>query len=416
LLELHKLEGQSAYMMAFMDELQNYLKNCPPDINAFLQEWDNTICEKNMPSSEINGVRIVTIHKAKGLEYHTVLVPELDFAIEQDSSIDANLWCEAEPPFDTLGALPIHPYHKEIRCSCYTPQYKKEHLLRRTDNLNLLYVAFTRAQCNLMMWGSYTEKMEIVGTNQWEGVFDTNAIVGDLLRAFALTKSETDIQEGELSWQTGEPVRHAGRETQAATANNEPDNRLNPTYADCRQQFRSYEPRQTFQSSNASRKFLSNALNEGEPSSDAPWELGIIVHHILSQIRDHTDIEAALQTCQQEGLIKDERMAQTVAKRLKAQFEDRRVARWFATEVECFNECSVIGHSPDSGEAVVRRPDRVVVDGDTVWVIDYKLGRHDEQHDEQVQHYMEMLHTMYPDKKMRGALWYILKGEVREVS
>ena len=57
------------------------------------------------------------------------------------------LWCETEAkPFDELGALPISTYAKDVRSSVFAPDYEREHLERRVDALNTLYVAFTRAE------------------------------------------------------------------------------------------------------------------------------------------------------------------------------------------------------------------------------------------------------------------------------
>ena len=66
------VQHQSAYLLDFFDRLSAFLADSMPDINDFLDEWDNNLHEKTIQSNEPNGIRLITIHKSKGLEFPIV--------------------------------------------------------------------------------------------------------------------------------------------------------------------------------------------------------------------------------------------------------------------------------------------------------------------------------------------------------
>ena len=69
LFRLERLEGQSAYLCAFYDQIAAFADEQLGDLNAFLKEWDETLCAKTIQSPETNGLRLISIHKSKGLEF-----------------------------------------------------------------------------------------------------------------------------------------------------------------------------------------------------------------------------------------------------------------------------------------------------------------------------------------------------------
>ena len=103
---------------------------------------------------------MMTIHKAKGLEGHTVFIPFADFLLES-SRKDNIIWCTPQQNMtndtnvnDLVGKLPLVPVKdvKKMNESAYSTSYENEHMQQRVDSLNTLYVAFTRAKCNLFIW------------------------------------------------------------------------------------------------------------------------------------------------------------------------------------------------------------------------------------------------------------------------
>ena len=148
---LERLDSQSAYICAFFDQLTDYLSEHPAPIAAFLREWDETLCCKTIQSDVVSGIRLISIHKSKGLEFEHVFIPFCDWQLEKQGNI---LWCQPqEPPFDALPLAPIDYSAKQLLGTIYEPAYHHEHLQAVVDNLNLLYVAFTRASRSLHVFG-----------------------------------------------------------------------------------------------------------------------------------------------------------------------------------------------------------------------------------------------------------------------
>ncbi|MBO4719316.1 MAG: UvrD-helicase domain-containing protein [Prevotella sp.] len=148
---LERLESQSAYICAFFDQLTDYLSEHPAPIAAFLREWDETLCSKTIQSDVVSGIRLISIHKSKGLEFDHVFIPFCDWQLEKQGDI---LWCQPhESPFDALPLAPIDYSAKQLLGTIYEPAYYHEHLQATVDNLNLLYVAFTRASKSLHVFG-----------------------------------------------------------------------------------------------------------------------------------------------------------------------------------------------------------------------------------------------------------------------
>ena len=149
--ELERIEGQGAYLCAFYDHLTDFVSENTSDIDSFLTEWDETISGKTIQSDETNGIRLISIHKSKGLEYDHVICPFCDWQLEKTGNV---LWCRpTEAPFNDLPIAPIDYSQKHMMGTIYESDYLQEHLQNTVDNLNLLYVAFTRACKSLTVIG-----------------------------------------------------------------------------------------------------------------------------------------------------------------------------------------------------------------------------------------------------------------------
>ena len=157
--QLHFIEHQSAYVCAFYDVLNNYLQDNTADIDSFLQEWEESLHEKTIQSDEQEGLHLLSIHKSKGLEFDHVIIPFCDWRLEMNDTI----WCEkkAVDPYDKLPILPIDFSKKGMMGTVYESDYKEEHLQNVVDNMNMLYVAFTRAGKSLMVTGKRMSKKRI---------------------------------------------------------------------------------------------------------------------------------------------------------------------------------------------------------------------------------------------------------------
>ena len=176
-------------------------------------------------------------------------------------------------------------------------------------------------------------------------------------------------------------------------------------------------PTLDFMQSNQSRKFIGSLGTEEteETGQQTYLEVGKIMHYVLSQIEHADQIQKVLNRCMAEGIITDKKLMDVVIKRLQKGFSNPKIAQWFAPDNQVFNECSITSISPETGEPCTLRPDRVIISGDTITVIDFKFGRPEQEHHTQVEAYKQLMHAMYPQKQVEGYLWYIYSGKIEEV-
>lgn len=427
--QLDRIEGQDAYLFTFFDELQNHLRSNPSDIHTFLCAWEESICKKAIPGGDVSGIRIMSIHKSKGLQFHTVLLPYMDWTIEGDIGHDNSIWCESHElqlrdglglnpreDFNEFGKLPINTGSK-MEASFYNKDFTEEHLQRRVDALNMIYVAFTRAEKNLFIWGM-TAGLDSKGKES-----TSLSIAGDLIRqSLPMTKDESNADELNYTFGTPYVLKDDEEKQEDEDKNKGKKNRLKPSHkAEDAQEIKmtSAQPTLDFMQSNQSKKFLMR-LGQEEAATDSRqqsyMEIGKLMHYVLSQIEHKGQVEKVLRQCMADGYIADQQVKQTIIRRLERGFADRKIGGWFSPENEVFNECSITSIDPESGKPCVLRPDRVVMNGNCITVVDFKFGREDDEYDIQVKRYMGLLAKMYPGKKVEGYLWYIYSGKTKEVN
>lgn len=413
ILQLDRIAGQDAYVLAFMDEVQNYLANNPQDLHQLLQAWDDSISTHPIPGGEAGGIRILTIHKSKGLEYHTVLLPYMDWSMGADTQTDNLLWCHSdEKPFDQLGTLPIR-ICPQMENSVFGSDYKEEMLQRRVDTLNMIYVAFTRARCNLMMWGITSAKDERI------------SCVGDLIyHSLRMEEDGADClryEQGSLC--CPEKKRKEG-ETPQKQAQKEHDDgqRLKIRHdEDCAIDIymSSQPPGMNFMQSSLSRQFI-HTLDDDEDNrstpSDSYIETGKLMHYALSRIEYASEASQVMDSLEADGLASRSGDWQKARNAIERGLRKPVVAQWFTPDKQVVRECNIICTDKATGEPEVRRPDRVIMDEKSITVVDYKFGRQKPEYHDQVRQYMSLLQEMYPEHHVKGWLWYVYSGKTEEVT
>ena len=398
--QLHRLEGQGAYLCAFYDHLANFVNENTTDIQSFLTEWDENLSKKTIQSDETNGIRLISIHKSKGLEFDHVIIPYCDWTLEKYS--DNIIWCKPnEAPFNDLPIAPID-YSPKMMGSIYEKEYLHEHLQNTVDNLNLLYVAFTRAAKSLYVVGKRGAKNS------------RSALIELCLPLVAESMPEAQLEGMENNeaaivfeygtCQTSQP--------ELPSQNNEKES-SNPFLQKSEAisvSIRTYDSKVNFRQSNRSRDFI-----EGEDIDQQRRyiQAGSILHEIFSTIQTEKDIPEALQRLQFEGILYDEVMtAERITSMLRKRLSDPRVASWFSPRWTLFNECTIL--SVDNGEVHEHRPDRVMTDGNEWIVVDFKFGHPDPEYHTQVRRYMDLLSSM-GHQNIKGYLWYVYSNKIEEI-
>lgn len=150
ILGIEKLKEESAYIYTFIDYINNYSQKNSYDINKFIEDWETEAEKQKISATDIEGIRAMTIHSAKGLEFHTVFIPYCDWLFIPNNS-GKLIWCSpTEEPIGELSLIPVD-YKAKNAESIYAADYEKENYNIIIDNFNTLYVAFTRAKANLYL-------------------------------------------------------------------------------------------------------------------------------------------------------------------------------------------------------------------------------------------------------------------------
>ena len=405
--ELHRLEDQSAYVSAFYDRLSDFVSENATDISAFLLEWDESLCSKTIQSDETEGVRIFSIHKSKGLEYDHVVCPFCDWQLEKQSG--NILWCSpTEPPFSDLPIAPVDYSQKQMMGTIYEADYLHEHLQNTVDNLNLLYVAFTRARKSLHVIGRRGAK------NSRAALIEQclPLIVKDeSLQSATLEGQESE--DGVLTFTYGTPAPVNSPLGSAASLCEELSSNpfLQPSEP-LSVSVQTFSNKVEFRQSNRSQQFVEGDDEENRQRHQY-IQTGSILHEIFSTIRTVDDIPDTLQQLQFEGVLYDEQIsAEHISNLLKKRLEHPRVRDWFSKRWTLFNECTIL--SIEDGQVKERRPDRVMNDGEEWVVVDFKFGAPKPEYHDQVREYMQLLASMGHDH-ITGYLWYVYSNRIEEV-
>ena len=394
LFQLERLKAESAYVCLFYDQLNKFALDNSTDIDAFVSEWQETICSKTIQSVATDGIRILSIHKSKGLEFDNVIIPFCDWRLEHR---DLLFWQPKESPFDALPIAPIDYNGKQLMGTIYERDYLDEHLQVTVDNLNLLYVAFTRASKNLFVLGRRDYKSS--RSSLIETVLPNLTLQDSTLEGLEDSERPIEFSYGHLSVNTAK----TGAKISANVF-------LQPV-APQSVTIESFDMKTEFRQSNKSREFIEGNDEQQEMSY---MKIGSVLHNVFSTIRTSADVEQALRQLQQDGVLYDDEVtAEKVTAMLRKRLASPRIKEWFSDRWQLFNECSIL--CVDSqGNMLERRPDRVMTDGQETHVVDFKFGHPHSEYLDQVREYMQLLRSMgMPNVK--GWLWYVYNNKVEEV-
>lgn len=411
---LDQLEGQSSYICTLYDTLNDFLKDHTADIDDFINEWENSLSSKTIQSDEIEGIRIMTIHKSKGLEFDNVIIPFCNWEMEKKGT----LWCETKnkpAPYNKLPLLPIDFSRDKLIGTVFEDDYKEEHFQNIVDNLNLLYVAFTRASKNLFVFGLRQGKTTLdniaKGTppgNRSYAIELALRQVSEQLQGSLLSFPDDIGSEIHFEYGTLVPETH---EKEHAAADNpfliKPDKHI--------VSIATYPQAATFKQSNKSIEFVKG--EDVDPSDRTRYiKIGNVLHQLFSTIYTTADIPARLNELEQQGIIyNDEITSAQLRTRIEDAITNPQVQEWFSKRWQLYNECTILEYNKDTNEMEEHRPDRVMTDGKEFVVVDFKFGKEREEYKKQVQQYMEILIRM-GHKKVSGYLWYVVKNNVVEVN
>jgi len=410
-------KGEILHIQSFMDYLQDYVSTKGNRLRGFLRYWEGENPSIASPSSG-NSVRVMTIHKSKGLDFPYVIIP---FAENINLYKAGDCWCAPELSGTPLEGVADGVYDVTLSGSSestlFAEHYRNESFLQAVDNINTLYVAMTRpvAGMHLIAKTPSDKFMASMEKGDLGGITDFSQILYRFVSEVFSDAVRKDV-EGAVRFDYGvmsgfsECREEGGNEVRTFAVEDGyeyPSWPLNPELLSEDGEVLDVFERGRLRMSADARDFFSDEGGVGIAASNRIR--GIILHDILSRVDDPEDLRDSVRHSLQAGEISGEEARET-EDFLRERIESVKDYGWFGTEgAEVMNEVSLI-----DTDGAVYRPDRVVVSDGKVRIVDYKFGEHYRKYEHQLKKYAELWRRMgYAD--VSACLWYVRTGEVVSV-
>jgi ATP-dependent exoDNAse (exonuclease V) beta subunit len=362
-----KLHREDAYNNAFLEQVFRFSKY-ENDVFAFLDWWEMRQDKLSVQTSEAtDAVRILTIHKSKGLQYPIVFLPFVQWSTSKLGK--SNAWLALGEAFEPLefGYIPVN--EKNMEAMDALDVLSEEKARTELDALNLLYVACTRAEERLYI---------MLGGGGSANDFGAKVIE-------ALPKPDQLTEEIYKYGSETAPVRKSlvvGDELvlhQFSGAENWEDKLL-----------LTYEHERNSLSGEASKRF------------------GKLIHGVLSSLTHPNDLDKALEIWLNKLEFAGEDKSKATAELQRISEHPFFLSMFDGDEIR--TESEII-----DAQGVSHRPDRIVFSEGVIRVIDFKTGIPSEKHEKQIQRYGDLLQQMYPGV-IELFLFYTSDNQVKKVS
>ena len=343
--------GQDAYLLRLLDYVEEFSSQNASSVSSFLSHWDKVKEKISISSpSDADAVRLLTIHKSKGLEYPVVIFPFASWNIKEDEEV----WVKP-PKNDIFNALPTS-YIKlsDVKKAGLTDVASPYESKIKLDNMNIFYVAMTRPSHQLHIITTINEKSGIS-------------------QCFSMFLDKT-------------PACH----------DQDPDNIY--VYSCGERRLEKKDPDKvstTYILKNMGcvlwKDRLKVSLSWKKPWSttgESAIEYGNKLHEILSSVDTSDDVEIAVGRAVVSGTI-DQSRVDDVVSAVKSIVTHPLLKDYYSSEYTAMNERELL--TPD-GDTL--RPDRVCLNGKNAVVIDYKTGAPKNAHKNQVLSYTSVLQSI----------------------
>ena len=391
--DLQERREEIAYLQAVHEQIINFCAGRVADIPLFLKWWDEQGSGRSLSVEQgETTIEITTIHKAKGLEKKVVLIPYCNWTLNPKSSgLSANIvWAEGtDGELEEIGRFPVR-YKTSMGESLFSADYYREMIYAHVDNINLLYVALTRAVESLHI---FIPQKGAKGPNVGQLILQNIAPEDGTVRLDGLEGSCSRDEAAE-TYEFGEfagPEPDTHRKAKAAHV-------LLGDYPTSEPQLQLRLPTERY-------------YEEEGRAELTPRDFGILMHRVFENAATTDEIYMAIEAMTQDGVL-DEKEAPRLRELVEKALADPVTAEWFGGRWQVVrNENEII--LPGSG--TTRRPDRVMTDGERAVVVDYKFGdRETARHRKQIREYLRLLRQM-GYTRTEGYLWYVRLGRTERV-
>lgn len=373
-----------AFLNSFQDVVIGYASARNPGISSFLEWWDTEGIKKSISVPEQqDSMKVMTIHKSKGLEFRIVILPFISWNLDHKAFHSNILWASpGSPPFNKLGIVPVR-YKSDLAETIFASQYYEEKYSAYLDNINLLYVAFTRAADAIIGFAPVKPRTE-------------NRIASVVMDAISFRGNHPDGSDTFLHnhFDPESGVFEFGLLPEIHQERIIPDGIMITSY-----------PVNDNMGSLKLKLHWEDYLNAGRDGVRERIKYGKTMHEIFGGIRTNADIETAVRKKVTEGQV-DKQDESMMVQKIKDLISQPVVSKWFENGNIILNEASVL--MPDASS---RRPDRVIIRKGRATIVDFKFGEESQTHLYQVRHYMKVLAEM-GHEVADGFIWYVDAGKI----
>ena len=401
------IDGEILHVQSFMDHLHEYVASNGNSLRGFLKYWKGEDPSISSPASG-ESVRVMTIHKSKGLDFPYVIIP---FAENIGLFKPDSRWCAPDLSGTPLEGVAEGVYDVTLSHSTestlFADHYRRENLLQQVDNINTIYVAMTRAALGMHIIAANPsvkclDNLKNSKEEDWMPAFsDFSQILYWFLTVSGKVEDVRSLKgETFMRFDVGNIVDFgAMRKT---------DDSGNQMFAAGKEGwYPSYELNPGLR-----LKFSADAVDffseDGSTGVEASRRIkGVVLHDVLAKVIVPDDLDGAVDAAYVCGDLTLEQ-AQQAKELLGVRLAEATALGWFPDDPsKVMVETDII-----DADGQVYRPDRVVIEDGKVLVIDYKFGRHHGKYERQMKTYSEIFRRMgYAD--VTAVLWYVQTGNYK---
>ncbi len=350
----------NAYVQFYLDFVFDYSQRSHSNLSQFIDYYDTKKETLSIVSPQgKNAVQIMTIHKSKGLEFPVVIFPYADLNIYKE--ISPKEWLPLNPDTYYGFSHALLNYNKDFENYSETSAtiYNQHQAELELDNINLLYVALTRA----------IEQLHIISNSQLDKKGNENLNLFSGMFINYLKRIE--------KWDENKSFYEFGNSQKTSLAT---DHNLNAI------------EQQVFISTSKKDHNIKIITNSGylwDTTQKEAIEKGNLIHNIMSQIKTKMDIDITLDNFLLSRIINPLQFDELKSIALNI-VEHPQLSSYFNSENIIYNEKDII-----TKQGFTLRPDRLVIsDKNEVVIIDYKTGTPDTKHAFQLEGYSNALLDM----------------------
>jgi ATP-dependent exoDNAse (exonuclease V) beta subunit len=383
-LGLTQKQQDLGYVSGFKEAVFDFVKKNRADLQGFLDWWEDNKKKRTVKIPEDHdAMRILTIHKAKGLQFKVVIMPFLDWGIVGTGQKAPVLWAPYQTEAGEPTVVPL-THQSQLQNSHFSTQFEEEVRLAYLDSINMLYVAFTRAEEAIYGFANFS-----LTKGQPTLTSTGNVLYALFSRGFQVATTEASPWDPVgLTYDWGDWPAAKKNEKGTIPA---PQEALRWAFLD-------------WKSKLDTKTYAWDFSPEGIRAREQR-DLGVIIHDLLAASKSLYDALRLLRQFTFEGRW-DEPTAAEIKGKLEQLFALPQVQSWFDPSYQALTEQGIL--LPGGGQ---RRPDRILLGEKEVLVIDFKTGVKRESHLSQVQEYMGLVATL-TQLPVKGYLCYLEPTEI----